>query len=175
MKVLIQWSALNPTDWEEIDSSEWSLLPKGPIPGPIDIINSNEKKWIHGINVQGVVFSGHDHYAIEDIVDGVKITVWDDDPVDWLNDYHAAEWTLLEPAFDVNVGQVNTRQSFVAYAEDLARRNAYAEIDICISSNNWNKFREPAAENVKHGIWVPDALNDQHLTVVNSRGWREWV
>ncbi len=65
MKIFVQWSTLDPEDWQEIDSSDWINLPQGPVPSNHNL--SNEKLWVHALNVQGIVFMSFDHYAVEDI------------------------------------------------------------------------------------------------------------
>lgn len=99
MKICIQWTKQNPTDWEEIDSSEWSLQPNKGDPTsqtsatvngqsivhqPLrenqklanDVVFNapkidNEKGWIWKISVQGVEFTA-DHYAVEDITETIN-------------------------------------------------------------------------------------------------------
>lgn len=81
MKTIVQWAARNPQDWIEIDSSLWATLPSRAEPTPGQLGGSNNQLgWINGLMVQGVVFNGADHYAVEDVVigldAGVRVTSW---------------------------------------------------------------------------------------------------
>jgi len=168
MKIFVQWSTLTPEDWQEIDSSEWSSLPQGPVPDNHTL--SNEKLWIHAVNVQGIVFMGYDHYAVEE---GLKVTVWNDDPTDWGGDFHAFEWFILEPALDPKIGKINTRQSFNVYIENPNRIKFY-DVRECNAIYEWKDFIYPSITNTRHGIWVPDELNEAHKSIQAVHGWREW-
>lgn len=151
MKVLVQWTEDDPQDWQEFDHSQWPTLPDDPV---------------HGLNVQGVIFEGYDHYAVEDgPEDGVVVTVWNDPTT---NDDPWQRWTILplapDPAFG---GQLNTRQS-VEWFGDASEMDA--------ANNRLRKrgaFREPAGKH-RHGVWVSDDLHEQHRAARSVRGWREW-
>lgn len=173
MKVLVQWTRQDPTDWEEMDSSQWDDLPSRPIPMSGELGGQDDTPgWVYALNVQGVIFTGHDHYHVEDISGGCRVTVWDDDPdedrpVPWVGQ----RWTFLDPAPDPRYGgAINTRQS-IEYWHDVPVEGAgsggshqtHAPID----------FVPPVTG--RHGIWVPDSKKIEHNARRSSRGWREWT
>lgn len=174
MKVDIQWTLNNPAGWVEIDvrssgplRKAWENLPAKPVPVGGEVID-NVPGWIFDINCQGIHFGGSDHYAIEPVSGGLRITTWNDDPEDYpVGTRTATRWTLLDPAFDSVVNQVNTRQSREFWADDLVRwpdALPYAE------------FVPPAAAITRHGIWVTDEKAQEHLVVRGpSRSWRDWI
>ena len=84
MKLLVQWTARDPTDWIEIDSREWPVQPKRPVPqaGALGA-RDNTPGHPYRLNVQGVEFTG-DHYAVETLPNGdCRVFCWNDDPGDY--------------------------------------------------------------------------------------------
>jgi hypothetical protein len=175
MKILVQWALPTPEDWQELDSSQWSKLPKGPVPSDILSVTDTTKQWIHGINIQGVLFSGFDHYAIENITGGIVVSCWNDDTVDWVGDFFAVEWMFLEPALDVNINKINTRQTCKFYAENQERRDFNLGIVECEGVFLWSEFKAPPANVTRHGVWVTDILNEDLISAQSNHGWKEWV
>jgi hypothetical protein len=177
MKVLVQWALASPEDWVEIDSKLWSSLPQGPVPDDLnfDHIVTSQKRWIHALNVQGIIFMGFDHYAIEDIPDGILVTCWNDDTGDWVGDRHAEVWTILEPAFDAKINKINTRQTVEIFAENRERMIRYNDIKNCIGIYPWRSFEPPSNTVTRHGIWVSNELNDRLIAERSTHGWREWL
>lgn len=188
MKVLVQWTRANPTDWEEYDSTQWTTIPKKPVPVGGEIID-DDPGWIHAICIQGVVFISSDHYVVwhdQPTVGDVSVVIWNNDPVDWDGLFHAQWWIFQNPAPDpVFGGRINTRQWQQIYGEQSYTAGLPPGIikthpDRITTVENWNKFRQrfdPDFDGplVKHGIWVDDALNDQHKAVRTIHGWREWI
>lgn len=173
MRVLVQWTRRNPRDWEELDSADWASLPERPIPAPGKLGGKDDQPgWILAVCVQGVIFSGHDHYSVEEIPDGCRVTIWDDDPEDVLpTPWIAARWTFLDPAPDSRYeGQVNTRQ-WVEYwhVEDVPGA----------ASGGPHRTHHPstfvAPDHARHGIWVSQQKLDQHNAARSHRGWQEWI
>ena len=173
MRLLVQWTRAQPGDWEEIEVDDspvrrraWERLPALPEPVGGEVIGS-APGWIFDINCQGIHFGGADHYAVEPIAGGLRITTWNDDPVDYPpGTRFAIRWELLDPDFDPAVGQVNTRQTRTMWHEDEARYPFALP---------WSTFVPPPAAATRHGIWVPDALRDEHLAARGVHGWREWI
>lgn len=180
MKVLVQWSFRNATGWVEIDSSQWPSLPSKPTPGPASNLN-NQPGWIAGLCVQGIVFDGMDHYAIEELTDGsggIVVTGWNTEvtantPSDRLEAY---AWTLLPLAPDPELGgQLNTRQSRVVHAApaQLAMYQNFgplANTDLRPYAN----FAPPGQAITRHGIQMADADWQAHVAARTVHGWREW-
>ena len=104
MKVLVQWTRRNPQDWQELDSSAWSGLAKLPDPTVGQLGGQdNTIGWIFGLNVQGIMMDGADHYAIEDLPDGgLRVSRWFDDPdnLSLGESAHGQVWTFHPPAHD---------------------------------------------------------------------------
>lgn len=177
MKILVQWTKLNPEGWVELDLRDtpqlrraWERLAKKAEPTGGETLDNTEG-WIFDINVQGIHFGGSDHYAVELLTTpefGLRITTWNDDPVDWpVGTRIATRWTLLEPAFDPAVGQVNTRQTREFWADDLVRWP---------QAMPYSLFVPPPAAITRHGIWVTQQKLEEHIAVRGtSRGWREWI
>lgn len=173
MLVFVQWSLAVPRGWDEVDSSEWRSLPSKPVPAGGDVVDQ-KRGWVFGVNVQGVEFFGFDHIALADIDDGgVRVWGWNDDLDDVETRYRwGVVWDFLPPAFDEQVGQVNTRQSMIHYAEDAAD---FSEQIGGLAVAAWSDYPAPPADVVRHGVWLADELFAEHKAAQTVRGWREWV
>ena len=175
MNLLVQWTLKMPENWAVLDSSAWANLPKLPEPARGRIGDNNTRLgWVFDLNVQGLRFSGNDHYVVEDAGGGaVRVTVWNDDPDDWPEGTkYARVWTLLPLTPDDNLGgAINTKQSQIIYAQDAAKFP---------SALPWEDFfpiRDAilAAELERHGIWVSDVKSEQHVAAQESWGFKHWV
>lgn len=175
MKILVQWAKSTPEDWYELDSSQWSKLPQRPVPSTLLSTVDTTEGWIHGLNIQGLVFNGFDHYAVQEITDGIRVTSWNDDDDDWLNDHWALVWDLLEPAHDVKINNVNTRQAITIYAEKQERLDIYADVVECVGRLPWKDFKAPPTNVIRHGVWVEETLNDNLIAAQTRHGWTEWI
>ncbi len=176
MKTLIQWSLDTPKNWEQIDSSQWTSTPKKPEPSGIETVDTN-KGWVHGLNIQGVIFEA-DHYHVIDIVDGVRVTIWNDDPIDWPVGYrHARVWDIFNIQPDAKLNQaLNTKQSQVVYAEQkvMPALNASAPLQNT-TFEDWSNFVPPAELEVRHGIETDITLHNDHVSIRSQEGWRKWT
>ncbi len=178
MRLYLQWTLATPQDWLALDLDTsgplrrvWEKLPAKAEPVGGEIID-NLPGWGFDLNVQGVTFGGHDHYTVRPIAGGLEVTVWDDDPAEFPPGQREAQvWTFLDPAPDPAFGgAVNTRQSRVVYTEQPGKHAPDARTTI----RPWSQFVIPTSL-VLHGIWVTDALLNQHVAVRQPHGWREWV
>lgn len=177
MRVLVQWSKRAPDDWVEVDSAEWWRLPFRDEPSATDRIDERDG-WVHAVCVQGLVFDGYDHYAVEDLGSGLaRVTCWNDDPDDWPA---GSEWARVstfrpyrqDPRFG---GAVNTRISHRIFAGDdviAAAQTAFSGVDRTIV-RAWSAF-VPPEEFSRNGIWVADDLHTIHRSARSTHGWREW-
>jgi hypothetical protein len=191
MKILYQWALKTPTGWQEIDSSQWHTLPKRPLPKKGEIGGlSNTKGWLRNVNVQGITTEGYDHIAIEPITigldDGVKLTVWNDDPddaivdgvEDWVNEPQAIVWTILPLAPDPKLGMaINTRQSCVRYASGERYERLLAHPPQNTTVRPWSEFVPPAEEITRHGVWLETPKLQEHIAKApqSQFGWMHWV
>lgn len=175
MKLLVQWTLAQPAGWVELEVRDtpqlrrvWERLPQRPEPVGSEVLD-NSPGWIFDLNCQGIHFGGSDHYAVEPVSGGLRVTTWNDDPEEYpVGSRTATVWTLLDPAPDPAFGGVmNTRQTREFYADDLVRWP---------TALPYAAFVPPPPVATRHGIWVSDVLRDQHLTVRGpTRGWREWI
>jgi hypothetical protein len=180
---LVQWTRATPGDWEVLDLGAnpraWRETPWRPVPrlgelGGLDDLPGHP----FDVVCQGVSFAGADHYAVEPLPDGgdgLVVTVWNDDPTDSPPGRRQARvWTFHPPAFDPPVGQLNTVQSQVVYAEPEVRGRLPARIERT-TVRDWAEFVPPAGPVTRHGILVPDALAARHRAAQTPRGWRAWL
>lgn len=186
VKVNVQWALQNPRDWDVVDSSVWSSQPTKSDPiGDVSIeglaigdsLLNNVKGYIFALNVQGIVFNWYDHYAVESLPGsaGVVVTVWRDNPILFPEGWKQAEvWTILNLAFDPRVGQNNTVQSFVLYAQpdiyDVWQSRGLPENG---ELRTWDEFVAPSTTITKPGVYVSDTKWTQHLDAQTLRGWRD--
>ena len=177
MRVLVQWAQRTPRDWQETTAAGFRALPSRPNPNdlPSRPVPDDQAGWIVDINCQGVLFRGHDHYAVEEIEDGARITVWSDSVPP--QDREAQVWTVLNLAPDQRFGAaLNTRQSRVVYAASRAmqRWQALGPVENT-ELRPWSEFVVPPVERTRHGLTLPDELYARHLERQSHRGWREWA
>jgi hypothetical protein len=172
----IQWATDPAQGPVEVMSSDWVALPTKPEPRGGEVLD-NQPGWVAMIEVQGCGFHW-DHYAVVDYTEGVRVYGWDDDPEDWLGQFHGCIWTFRPLAKDVGPAPYrgyNTRQTHEWYAEGdiLAKWQAHGFENGTI--HEWSEFRPPPSRYVKHGIWVPDPLWVGHEAVAVRHDWRTWT
>lgn len=174
MRVLVQWALQTPQDWVELDvqdkgagSRAWRNLPSRPEPTTGQLGGQdNIPGWVFDVNVQGVLFGGNDHIAVEPIENGVRVYAWSDDPDDGTIPTGSV-WEFLPPAPDPgHGGQLNTRQTVVRYSD---RPELQA-----IGFLPFSQFPTPPAEIIRHGVWLTDELSAAHIAARQRHGWREW-
>ena len=182
MKVYVQWSLADPQDWQLVDVStaaKWRNLAKKAEPVGGETID-NTAGWVYAVNVQGVLFYGHDHYSATIVAGALQVTSWVDDPVVYPDpeDWYAHVWTFRDPASDARYGgQVNTRQTLIIYggANARAKWEGKATSGGPVIVLPFGSFAKPAANMTRHGIWLPDALSTAHWQRQTRHGWDEWV
>jgi len=172
MKVLVQWASLDPEDWKEIDSRDWATLPKAPVPSGQTLLNIDKNiLYVNAINIQGVIFTGYDHYAINHLSDScINLIAWDDDPEDHQNDFKAVEWTF-------HAVTNNTKQSWMGFYESTTRREKIESLGILnlLYTGHWSEFVKPSESVTMHGIWLSEMLYIMHKEKQSSVGWRAWA
>ena len=184
MKVLYQFAQRDPTGWQQIDASQWATLPKRPVPQTGQLGGLNDQLgWLRNVSVQGITNEGIDHVAIEDVVigndTGVKMTSWNDDPVDFpIGERQAIVWTILPLAPDPNLGMaINTRQSCVRYCEGARYDRLLASPPQNTTIRPWSEFVVPPEAVTRHGILLDNVKFQEHLVIAPQAewGWRHWV
>lgn len=171
MKILVQWTRRNPRDWIEVDSSAWASLPKRSEPQTGEMGGQNNVEgWLFDVNVQGVLFGGNDHVAVEDIPGGCRVYSWSDDPDDDPEgEWFGSVWEFLDPAPDpVHGGKVNTRQRVVRYANNPEKYPGVAILP-------FSEFPKPAESITRHGVWLRQQDVDLHMARRSLHGWKEWI
>jgi hypothetical protein len=186
VKVFVQWAKANPQDWVLTDTGTWSSLstkldPVGDVSlaglGIGDSLLNQSPGWIFAVNVQGVNFDYYDHYAVEETAGVVKITGWRDDPILFPEGTKQADvGTFNQPTFDIKVGQTNTSQSFVIYAQPNNQWWSRG-CNPCggIVLKPYTDFVAPSVLITKPGIYVSDAKWAEHLAARTLHGWKEWT
>lgn len=172
MKILLQSTLQKPQDWDQSDSSDWASLSKKTVPTGGEIIDQTVG-WCHGLNVQGRVFQA-DHYHVAEIVNGVRVTAWNDDPVDYPpGERYARVVDFLSCVADSNLGgAINTRQTQVVFVETIVRARMGDAIGTTF--RRWDEFVPPTSD-VMHGIKVSNEKHLDHLAAQTEHGWREWT
>lgn len=177
MKILVQWSKANPSDWEAIDSASWRHAAKkmDPTGTGLNLPVDNNPGWVSALNIQGVIFSGEDHYAIEHIADDeIRVTTWFDSPTDMGVDGPIGQvWKFKTLAPDPGLGgAINTRQSVVKYANG----SVFAKLQaIGVDARPWADFQPPTDIHVRHGKLLSNDLHKHHKVTVSRVGWREFT
>ena len=194
MKILVQWTRVDPTDWIEIDSADWAGLPKSADPTGDEILGSDpaSEAWVFRTGAQGVEITA-DHYAVEhlapgDVVEwfdgttrivpeggGCRLYGWSDDPEDYPLGYRNAKvWTILGLARDPKFGNAYNTQQWVHYFADEVVRAQIPKLEEGRVSP-FEDFVPPAEALTRHGIWTTPELNAKHDAARTPRFWREWT
>lgn len=190
MKVMIQWAKKTPDGWEQLDAKDWKHLPKKDKPKKGELGGQDDSKgWVRNVNVQGITCEGYDHVAIEPITigndEGVKMTVWNDDPddahvdgfEDWVNEPQAIVWTIMPLASDPKLGMaINTRQSCKRYAQGERYNRLLAHPPQNTTVRPWTDFVPPSEEITRHGVWLENEKHQEHLDKAPQHewGWMHW-
>jgi len=168
----VQWGRAQASDWELFNTADWHQLPGRGVPGHADGLDGN-KGWICALNLYGVIFSG-DHYAIEELPnDGVRVYCWNDDPDDQDASLFVARVVDLYPlqADPAMGGAINTKFSQTIYAGSGLSIGGQQNTVV----KPWDQFAPPSPSIRRHGIWLPDALYEEHNQAQTIHGWREWT
>lgn len=176
MRTLAQHAFLDPEDYDIVDSKDWPTLPKKVLPDGTNIFDQ-QRGWITAVNIQGVIFQSMDHYAVIHVDnETIRMVVWNDDPEDHLTDFHAYDWTFKTPASDPRIdGRINTRQTFITYAETEIRRRRGLNCQECTEVHPWENFIPPSENMTRHGIWMPNEIMEIAKKVRRATNWREWI
>ena len=192
--VSVQWTLATPQDWQSIDvtatgpgATRWKNLPKKNLPVGGELIDLSPG-WVFALSVDGLVFQGFDHYAVDFTGSGsnriLRVFGWMTDVDDFTDPqalgYRWGEvWTVgahrPDPRFG---GRENTYQTKTVYAEntaDMARFFPQETSGGTVTLRPWAEFPTPAADITRHGIWVPDLLFAQHHAVRTRPDWKVWV
>lgn len=174
MIIYLQWAMAVPQDWTAVNVTRDQQIrnaSKKAVPTGGEVLDNNPG-WLLGANCQGIQFGGYDHIAIQTLPgNGLRITGWQDDTVDFGDTRWATRWDLMPPAPDSNLGGVvNTVQTRTIWATPDA---AVWFPDVVVLP--WADFIVPPANMTFHGIWVTEQQYADHLSIRTPHGWREWI
>jgi hypothetical protein len=175
LKVLVQWTLATPRGWDEVDAEQWRSTPRRPEPRGGETLD-DEPGWVYRLCVQGVEFTA-DHYAVTSLPGrGCRVVIWNDDPEDYVEgERYARVWDFLPLRSDPRFrGAYNTRQSQVIFAESIIAERMKQMGALPEIIRPFSEFVSPDERDIRHGIWVPQALNLDHNAARPERGWREW-
>jgi len=162
----------------------WSGAAKKELPPQAAV--DDKPGYVTAVNVQGLTLSGYDHYAVEDLPSGgVRISAWNDDPDDYPeSEWFAESWTCEPLCSDSSLGgAINTRQKREVFCGPAGSPGAAhrAHYDTTprqgTTVRDWADWVEPAAELVKHGVWLSAEDHEAHVAARSAKGWRdaEWT
>jgi hypothetical protein len=175
VRVLVQWARDAARDWEPVDSRDWAATPSKLDPTGSSPALDAAPGWVCALNVQGVVFSGADHYAVEHLgEETIRVTRWFDDPRDYgPGERYADVWVIETLAPDPHLGGAwNTRQSRTLYAEP----HAVTRLErVGLKPKPWADFVPPQGAAVRHGKGMPDHVYAAHKASRKTHGWRTWT
>jgi hypothetical protein len=175
MKLLVQWATEHPRGWVELDSSEWAALAKKPVPVGGEEID-DAPGWLSNVCVQGMCSGSVDHVAVEHLDNGVRVTLWKDDPEDYEpSEFFARVLTFhpLKPDSRLG-GAINTDIESVMYA-GADRLKELEAVDFADTEvKPWSEFVPPPEAITRHGIWLTDELAAAHRPLAVPPSWREW-
>ena len=184
MKVIFQWAQRDPQPWQQIDSGLITTLPSRAEPNPGQLGGQNNVLgWLANVSIQGLTCEGYDHVAIEPVVvgleSGVRLTTWNDDPVDYLPDeFHAIAWTILPLAADPNLGgAINTRQTCIWYCGGQRFTRLSASPPQNATVQPWANFVPPPTAVTRHGVQLTDGKWAEHVAAAPQAewSWRHWL
>ena len=166
MRILYQPSQSNPADYVQVDSRDWASIGQFPL---------------HALSVQGLVFEGPDHYAVNDLGNGsIQVMVWHDS-ADWPDGFKWARVVTIRslfPSLDPRLGNAyTTHHDHVIYAQAGIMpqfRQAYLgnpQVDL----RDWTDFDPTLAVNPQSGVWRTERLHLAHQAVRNTPQWRSWT
>ena len=179
MRLLIQWTTDPPTDWVEYEITkalDLRRLPQKPAPTGGEIIDS-APGWVAGINLQGVIFDGWDHYAADIIGGAIRFTGWNDDMQDpAFTDFLAMDWMFYPPKLRAALDLMDTDQTLTVYDDrSPSPWEGQTTSSGPVVVRPWAEFVVPADRDTRHGINVEDAYWDQVRAARSVHGWREWA
>ena len=164
-KVCVQFVTDTPGDWVEYDSDYWGQVP--PLP-------------VNAICIQGVTFSGYDHYTVVSYTGGgCRAICWKDDTHDYLPGMYQARIFNFPPygPEEWRRGAINPRQTSEVYAgaELMAYYTALGDkAPVTRQVFTYNQFIIPAGANILHGKWVTDPMFEALYQSRRHVGWRDW-
>ncbi len=182
MKLYVQWAQRHPNDYDVVDSEEWTSLERLPNPRERTPIRSDDAGWVFAINIQGTVFVGYDHYAVENGGQSSRVTAWTDTHAVGMNRARVFEFFPIQPDPHLG-GSYNTRASQTVYAQPEVMRELTKDGPVwcgngpetAVVYRPWSEFMSPPVGTVRHGKWVQDSLVSPHDDARTEHSWREWT
>jgi hypothetical protein len=171
VRVRVQFTEVNPRDFRELTAEAFGHQPRGPVPTE-RFRPQDSGRYVHALELQGMRFQGYDHYHVEDTPDGVRFTMWRDDPGEIPPEEYMAlvvDYRPLAPDPEFG-GAYNTHQSFTYYlpaAHPMRPKLGPAQRR---TIKDWSEFVAPP--DPMHGIMVEDDHHDAHFRAQTVHGWR---
>jgi hypothetical protein len=171
VKLYVQWTTDPPSDWAEMDTAAWRASPERAVVR--DAVIDGAPGWIMGLNVQGVVFNGWDHYAVTRQGREVIVTVWNDDTGDPYYTGLGAQVWRFHP-LRMRFGRFDTEQHLDIYTDNAERAAIWRTRSTSggpVTVHPWADFVQPDPRDVRHGIMVEDQLYYDHRDARTPHGW----
>lgn len=182
MDVYYQMALAHPLeDWGYCQSHEFQNLPSRPLPDGTETIN-DAPGYVSAINIQGMIFSGYDHYSVVPIGDGeCRAVCWIDDDEGReaypFEQWYAREWIFrpLQPNMELG-GAYTPKHSQIVYANSTIK-DYYAGIGPVENTTvrDWSDFIPPSSQSIRHGVWLSDELHGEHEVRRPMRRWEQWT
>ena len=176
MRLYVQWATNPPTDWVPVNVTsygKWRGLPTRPEPRGGEPIDATPG-YVHSVMCQGVSIQSMDHYHVRRAGSALVVTAWND-PEDWPPGTRWAQrWTFGKLRNDPRLHVLNTNQRLTVYREGDTPDMGESTTGGPIEYKSWSDF-VPPTDGVRHGIWLPDDLNERHFKARSIHGWREWA
>jgi hypothetical protein len=183
MEVLVQWTHNKPGSWESVDSSKWKDVAFRPEPDGSELtskylLKDDSDGYVYALNVQGVVFAGYDHYAVEDLLSGeTQVTGWNNDLDDGYpkDCFHAWQWRFRPIKRDEKLGlAMNTDQSLQVFCQSGYLKK-YLDEDRAKEALPWEKFSPPPPDLTRHGTIIEGAIAKAHTETRQIVGYENWT
>jgi hypothetical protein len=181
--IYVQWTTDPARGWERYESvDELAVVSAKHIPrddhlqGRMTEDINDQPGWVHAVCYQGITFDEYDHYCVEEAKDnGVRVTVWKDDPLDWGDGKMAIQIDFFPPAIDSN-GVLNTVQhrrhwSTPNFSEQWTKGG---KVQFDFPWYGWDAFVPPDGK-VFHGIWTEQILHLELRRLQSRHSWHEWI
>lgn len=182
MRVWIQWATATPSDYVMYDLGQGAnavrdLPTRAEPPGGQGTVALDETLgWVAALNVQGIVFSGYEHYGMAYNRQARILTIgaWNDEPADNSWGPYMTSWTLEFPRNDPQLNAINTVQARAIYVEPASEYATWLTAQ-GIPWLDWATRPAFPTQAIRHCPWLSDEQYAAHAAVRNEHVWDEWI